>query len=110
MKPLLGTLGWLAGWALLCVAVPWMTGCAVGVIRPDGTVLGAALGRARIEHCEPVPTPLVVVYGLPKTPTPRAGKAATACDRIAGGSLSGGVADALDAAITALAAYFGIGG
>ena len=101
--PILVSLGWIVAW---CVVAVWLAGCAVGRITPAGSIECAALGRARCEVCVPVPVPVVVLA----TPGPKPTRAPTVCRRVTGGSLSGGLADTLEAAATAVGAYFGIGG
>lgn len=92
------------GAAILTLAIFFLSGCAIGRVGSDGELSGMAVGRARLEYCEPPPAATPCACN-----EPRRRSAPRACRRIAGGSLSGGFADALDAAIAAIAAYFGMG-
>jgi hypothetical protein len=56
------------------VAVVLLAACAVGRVRPDGTLEGIALGQSRIERCELEPQADRPCH----------------CDAIAGGALSQG--------------------
>jgi hypothetical protein len=65
-----------------------LSACAFGRVRPNGDLIGIAVGHAQLEHCETLPD---------RPPV---------CQRIKGGALSNNVVESVGLIGTAAAAIF----
>lgn len=91
-------------WAILAVGLAvllllhLLTGCATGRVDPDGTLYAAAIGDgAVVERCVPVECGAGVLAGVTDALHGRE----EACSRVKGGSISGGILDALGGVLKA---------